>query len=68
MNGIRNKSPADSEIVDVLLTISHISARLARNLAILAAQRQSEEGENSHEQKNRYYSDHRRAPRNCRRY
>ena len=36
MNEIRNKSPADSEIVDMLLAISHVFARLARQVLSLA--------------------------------
>ena len=40
----RNKSPADAEVIEVLTAISHVSARLARKLTILAAQSKSEEG------------------------
>jgi len=36
MNVIRNKSPGDREIVDVLLAISHVFARLARQVLSLA--------------------------------
>ena len=50
MNGTRNKSPADEEVIDVLIAISQVSARLARKLTILAAQRQSEEGGKRNEQ------------------
>ena len=46
----RNKSPADTEVIDVLIAISQVSARLARKLTILAAQRQSEEGGKHREQ------------------
>ena len=41
MYGIHNKSPADEEVIDVLIAISHVSARLARKLTVLAAQRQA---------------------------
>ena len=40
----RNKSPADEEVIEVLIAISRVSARLARKLSVLAAKRQSEEG------------------------
>ena len=36
MNVIRNKSPGDREIVDVLLAISHVFARLAMQVLSLA--------------------------------
>lgn len=49
----RNKSPADTEVIDVLIAISQVSARLARKLTILAAQRQSEEGGKHREQNER---------------
>ena len=38
----RNKSPADAEVIEVLTAISHVSARLARKLTVLAAQSKSE--------------------------
>lgn len=44
MNKTRNRSPADTEVIAVLFAISRVSARLARNLTILAADSQSEEG------------------------
>ena len=37
MNVIRNKSPGDREIVDVLLAISHVFARLAMQVLSLAS-------------------------------
>jgi hypothetical protein len=40
MNKTRNRSPADTEVIAVLIAISHVSARLARNLSILAADSQ----------------------------
>ena len=54
MYGIHNKSPADEEVIDVLIAISHVSAKLARKLTVLAAQRQSEEGEKRYEQNERH--------------
>lgn len=43
MYGTNNRSPADAEVIDVLIAISNVSARLARKLTILAAQSKSEE-------------------------
>ena len=40
----RNKSPADAEVIEVLTAISHVSARLARKLTVLATQSKSDEG------------------------
>lgn len=51
----------DKEAIELLTTISQVSARLARNMAILADQRQSMKGENSHEQNERNGYDHRRT-------
>lgn len=59
----RNKSPADAEVIEVLNAISHVSARLARKLTVLAAQSKSEEGGKHYEQNGRYGHDHRRAPK-----
>ena len=42
MYGTNNRSPADAEVIDVLIAISNVSARLARKLTILAAQSKSE--------------------------
>ena len=61
MYGTHNISPADEEVFDVLIAISHVSARLARKLTILAAQIQSEEEGKHHEQNERYDRNHRRA-------
>ena len=58
MQSIHNKSPADEEVIDVLIAISHVSARLARKLTVLAAQRQSEEGGKRHEQNERHGAGH----------
>lgn len=44
MYGTHNKSHADAEVIEVLTTISHVFARLARKLTILAAQNKSGEG------------------------
>jgi hypothetical protein len=61
MYDTRNKSPADAEVIEVLNAISHVSARLARKLSVLATQSKSEEGGKHHEQNERYGYDHRRA-------
>lgn len=62
MYGTNIRSPAEMEVIDVLIAISQVSARLARKLTILAANSQSEEGGKTHE---RYGYDHRRAPQCC---
>ena len=49
----RNKSPADAEVIEVLTAISHVSARLARKLTVLATQSKSDEGGKHYEQKQR---------------
>lgn len=51
----------DKEEIELLTAISQVSARLARNMAILANQRQSMKGANSHEQNERNGYDHRRT-------
>ena len=51
----------DTELIAVLNAISYVSARMARNMTILAQQRQSEKGERRYEQNERYGYDHRRA-------
>nr|DAM98134.1 MAG TPA: hypothetical protein [Caudoviricetes sp.] len=51
----------DAEVIQVLNAISIVSGRLARNMSILAAQRQTEEGGKHYEQNERYGRDHRRA-------
>ena len=48
----------DTELIAVLNAISHVSARMARNMTILAQQRQSEKGERRYEQNERYGYDH----------
>ena len=51
----------DMELIAVLNAISHVSARMARNMTILAQQRQSEKGERRYGQNERYGYDHRKA-------
>ena len=55
----------EAEVIEILVAISQVSARMARNLSVLAA-RQSEEGGKYHEQNERNSYDHRRAAQ-CRR-
>ena len=43
----------DCEVIAVLTAISQVSARMARNMTILAQQRQSEKGERRYEQNER---------------
>ena len=61
----RRDSNITAEEILVLNAISLVSARMARRLAVLAKQRQSEEGGKHYEQDERYGSDHRRAPQCC---
>lgn len=51
----------DAEMIAILNAISQVSARMARNMTILAHQRQSKEGEIQHEQNERYGYDYRRV-------
>ncbi|MBR0160808.1 MAG: hypothetical protein IJQ02_05990 [Oscillospiraceae bacterium] len=60
----RDSNIAFEEIL-VLNAISLVSARMARRLAALAKQSQSEEGGKRNEQDERYGSNHRRAPHCC---
>ena len=39
-----NRSGTDAEVIATLTAISQVSARMAKNLRIIAAHRQSEEG------------------------
>ena len=55
----------DAEIIEILIAISRVSARMARNLSILAAG-QSEEGGKHHGQNERHGYDHRCAAQCCR--
>nr|DAZ00268.1 MAG TPA: hypothetical protein [Caudoviricetes sp.] len=59
---------ADEDIVDVLTAISVVSKRLASNLTAARQKSKSMEGGKSHEQNERYGTDHRRAPQCCRCY
>jgi hypothetical protein len=49
-----------AEEIKLLNSISHVSARLARNLSILAATSKSEEGGKTNVKDGRYGTDHRR--------
>ena len=49
----------EAEVIEILVTISQVSARMARNMSILAAQRQTEEEGKHYEQNERYGRDHR---------
>lgn len=53
-----------NEEIKLLNTISHVSARLARNLSLLAA-RQSEEGGKENVKNGRNGTDHRRTEKRC---
>lgn len=57
----------EAEVIEILVAISQVSARMARNLSVLAA-RQSEEGGEHHEQNERNGYDHRRVTQCCRCY
>ena len=59
---------ADEDIVDVLLAISVVSRRLARNIAAVDQQSQAKEGGKSPEPNERYGTDRRRTPQCCRCY
>jgi len=56
---------ADEELVSVLTAISIVSNRLAKNIALLAGQSQSEEGGKAYEQDERHGYDHRRVTKRC---
>lgn len=53
-----------NEEIKLQNSISHVSARLARNLSLLAAS-QSEEGGKENVKYGRNSTDHRRAPHRC---
>jgi hypothetical protein len=53
-----------AEEIKLLNTISHVSARLARNLSLLAAS-QSEEGGKQNVKDGRNGTDHRRTQKRC---
>lgn len=46
----------DRELIAVLTAISQVSARMARNMTILANTRQSEKGESRYEQNERCFT------------
>ena len=52
----------DEDIVDVLTAISVVSRRLASNLNAACQQRQIKVGGKTHEQNERFGTDHRRTP------
>ncbi|WP_314022177.1 hypothetical protein [Mogibacterium diversum] len=60
-----NRSGTDAEVITILTAISQVSARMAKNLRIIAAHRQYEEGGQFHEQNERNGYDHRRAEKCC---
>ena len=67
-NGNHYDTRADEDIIDVLTAISVVSRRLARNLTIARQQSKSRDGGKSHEQNERYGTDHRGTPQCCRYY
>ena len=60
-----NRSGTDAEMIATLTAISQVSARMAKNLRIIAAHRQSEEGGTVNVKNERYGYDHRRAEKCC---
>lgn len=48
----------NTEVIDTLNAISYVSARMARNMSLLANLRQSKEGNNKNEQNKRYGYDY----------
>ena len=65
MNDKRHITDIDEELIDILLAISVVSKRLARNLSILAAQSKSTEGGKPDEQNERDGRDHQRIKGYC---
>ena len=61
-----NRIGTDAEVIATLTAISQVSARMAKNLRIIAAQRQSEEGGTTNVKNERYGYGHRRAEKCCR--
>lgn len=51
----------DRELISVLTAISDVSARMARNMAIIEQQRMLEKGDYCNEQNERYGDDYQRA-------
>ncbi|MDO4393250.1 MAG: hypothetical protein Q4C80_02425 [Bacillota bacterium] len=60
-----NRSGTDAEVIATLTAISQVSARMVKNLRIIAAHRQSEEGGKVNVKNERYGHDHRRAEKCC---
>ena len=56
-----------AEVIEILVAISQVSARMARQLSILAA-RQSEKGECRYEQNERFGYGNRRVTKRCSHY
>ena len=63
-----NRIGTDAEVIATLTAISQVSARMAKNLRLIAAQRQSEEGGTTKVKNERYGYDHRRTEKCCRCY
>ena len=53
-----NRNDTDAEVIATLTAISQVSARMAKNLRIIAAQRQSEEGGTTNVKNERYGYDY----------
>ncbi len=58
----------DAELIAVLSAISQVSGRMARNLELIANQRQSQKGEATHVKSKGNGYDHRRSACCCRCY
>lgn len=58
----------NSDLISVFTAISIVSARMARNMTILAQQRRFEKGENRYEQNERTGYDYRRTTQLSRGY
>lgn len=63
-----NRSGTDAEVIATLTAISQVSARMAKNLRLIAAHRQSEEGGTTNIKNERYGYDNRRTEKCCRCY
>ena len=59
------RSSTDAEMIATITAISQVSARMAKNLRIIAAHRQSEEGGKVNVKNERYGYDHRRSEKCC---
>lgn len=60
-----NRSGTDAEVIATLTAISQVSARMAKNLRIIVAHRQSEEGGTVNVKNERYGYDHLKAEKCC---